>query len=138
MTVDEGMVRAELERIVAPTMVVWGDQDRLIPRRLVDGLMELHPAWAFRAVNDIGHLLPLEAPQTVRRARCRLDGRPDPTRLGPHCARGRRVGPLMPVQGAIARGARAVEREQITRRSTLPHSRSGYSACAQILRSQLL
>ena len=64
LTVDEGMVRAELERIEAPTLVLWGDQDRLIPRRLVDGLMELHPAWEFRAVDGIGHLLPLEAPQT--------------------------------------------------------------------------
>jgi pimeloyl-ACP methyl ester carboxylesterase len=64
MTVDEGMVRAELERIEAPTLVLWGDQDRVIPRRLVDGLVELHPAWAFRAVDGIGHLLPLEAPQT--------------------------------------------------------------------------
>jgi pimeloyl-ACP methyl ester carboxylesterase len=64
MTVDEGMVRAELERIEAPTLVLWGDQDRVIPRRLVDGLMELHPTWAFRAVDGIGHLLPLDAPQT--------------------------------------------------------------------------
>jgi pimeloyl-ACP methyl ester carboxylesterase len=64
LTVDEGTVRAELERIEAPTLVVWGDKDRVIPRRLVDGLMELHPAWEFRAVKGIGHLLPLEAPQT--------------------------------------------------------------------------
>jgi pimeloyl-ACP methyl ester carboxylesterase len=64
MTVDEGMVRAELGRIEAPTVVLWGDQDRVIPRRLVDGLMELHPAWAFRPVDGLGHLLPLEAPDT--------------------------------------------------------------------------
>jgi len=64
MTVDEGMVRAELERIETPTLVLWGDQDRVIPRRLVDELMELHPPWAFRAVDGIGHLLPLEAPDT--------------------------------------------------------------------------
>jgi pimeloyl-ACP methyl ester carboxylesterase len=63
LTVDEGMVRAELERIDVPTLVVWGDQDRIIPRRLVDGLMELHAAWEFRTVGGIGHLLPLEAPQ---------------------------------------------------------------------------
>jgi pimeloyl-ACP methyl ester carboxylesterase len=63
LTVGEGMVRAELERIDVPTLVVWGDQDHVIPRRLVDGLMELHPAWEFRTVDGIGHLLPLEAPQ---------------------------------------------------------------------------
>jgi pimeloyl-ACP methyl ester carboxylesterase len=44
-------------------MVVWGDQDRLIPRRLVDELIEAHPRWALRVVPDIGHLLPLEAPE---------------------------------------------------------------------------
>jgi len=32
-------------------------------RRLVDGLMELHPACEFRTVDGIGHLLPLETPQ---------------------------------------------------------------------------
>jgi len=64
LTVEEGTVRAELERIDAPTLVLWGDQDRVIPRRLVDELMELHPAWAFRAVEGIGHLLPVEAPET--------------------------------------------------------------------------
>lgn len=64
LTVDEGMVRAELARIEAPTLVLWGDQDRALPRRLADELMELYPAWEFRAVDGIGHLLPLEAPQT--------------------------------------------------------------------------
>jgi pimeloyl-ACP methyl ester carboxylesterase len=63
LTVDEGTVRAELGRIEAPTLVVWGDQDRFIPRRLVDGLIELHPAWDLRTVEGIGHLLPMEAPQ---------------------------------------------------------------------------
>ena len=83
MTVDEGMVRAELERIEAPTLVVWGDQDRFIPRRLVDELMELHPGWTFRAVDGIGHLAAVGGAADVRRARCRLDGRPDRTRLRP-------------------------------------------------------
>jgi pimeloyl-ACP methyl ester carboxylesterase len=67
LTVDEGSVRAELERIDAPTLVLWGDQDRVIPRRLVDELVELHPAWAFRVVGGIGHGLPWEAPDTYVR-----------------------------------------------------------------------
>jgi pimeloyl-ACP methyl ester carboxylesterase len=78
LTVDEGLVRAELDRIEAPTLVVWGDQDRMIPRRLVDGLMELHPAWDFRAVDGIGHLLPVEAPQKyVELVADWLGGRPN-------------------------------------------------------------
>lgn len=64
LTVDEAAVRTELERIEAPTLVLRGERDRLIPRRLVGGLMELHPAWDVRIVDGIGHLLPVEAPQT--------------------------------------------------------------------------
>jgi pimeloyl-ACP methyl ester carboxylesterase len=63
LTIDEAAVRAELARIEAPTLVVWGDHDRVIPRRLVDELMEAHPAWTLRAVDGIGHLLPVAAPQ---------------------------------------------------------------------------
>jgi pimeloyl-ACP methyl ester carboxylesterase len=78
LTVDEGRVRAELERIEAPTLVLWGDQDRVIPRRLVDELVELHSAWAFRAVEGIGHLLPLEAPEAyVQLVADWMDGRTD-------------------------------------------------------------
>jgi pimeloyl-ACP methyl ester carboxylesterase len=64
LTVDEGTVRAQLERIEAPTLVLWGDRDRALPRRLADELIELHPTWAFRAVDGIGHVLPWEAPDT--------------------------------------------------------------------------
>ena len=63
MTVDEHATRAELERIHAPTLVLWGNRERVIPRRLLDELMELHPDWEFRIVDGIGHLLPVEAPQ---------------------------------------------------------------------------
>lgn len=78
LTVDEGRVRAELEHIEAPTLVLWGDQDRVIPRRLVDELVELHPAWAFRVVRGIGHGLPWEAPDTyVDLVTDWMDGRTD-------------------------------------------------------------
>jgi pimeloyl-ACP methyl ester carboxylesterase len=63
MTVDQHATRAELGRIHAPTLVLWGSRERVIPRRLVDELRELHPAWEFCTVDGIGHLLPLEAPQ---------------------------------------------------------------------------
>lgn len=64
MTVDEEAVRQALGRITAPTLLVWGAADRVIPRVLVDELVEEHPAWTFQAVDGIGHLLPLEAPET--------------------------------------------------------------------------
>jgi pimeloyl-ACP methyl ester carboxylesterase len=83
LTVDEATIRAELERIEAPTMVVWGDQDRVIPRRLVDDLIEAHPEWALQAVDGIGHLLPLEAPQLyVELVADWMHGAGDPPRGG--------------------------------------------------------
>ena len=64
LTVNEARVRAALERIVAPTLVLWGDQDRALPRIIAEDLVELHPTWQLRSVHGIGHLLPVEAPET--------------------------------------------------------------------------
>ena len=43
--------------------LVWGADDRVIPHVLIDELIEEHLAWTFEAVDGIGHLLPLEAPE---------------------------------------------------------------------------
>ena len=62
LTVDEARTRATLGRIRAPTLLLWGTNDRVIPRALIDELVAVHPAWEFRALDGIGHLLPWEAP----------------------------------------------------------------------------
>jgi pimeloyl-ACP methyl ester carboxylesterase len=64
LTVDEGTVRSELDRIKAPTLVLWGDRDRALPRVLVEDLGQARPTWTIRDVPGVGHLLPWEAPTT--------------------------------------------------------------------------
>lgn len=64
LTVDEDTVRGELDRIQAPTLVLWGDLDRALPRALVEDLRQSRPTWTFRDVPDVGHLIPWEAPTT--------------------------------------------------------------------------
>lgn len=64
LTVDESTVRGELDRIQVPTLVLWGERDRALPRSLVEDLRQARPTWTFRDVPGIGHLLPWEAPTT--------------------------------------------------------------------------
>ena len=64
LTVDEEAVRAELDRIQAPTLVLWGERDNVLPRTLRDELGHEHPGWRITDVGGVGHLLPWEAPST--------------------------------------------------------------------------
>jgi pimeloyl-ACP methyl ester carboxylesterase len=63
LTVDEEPVRQALARISAPTLVLWGTEDRAIPRALIDDLVAAHPDWTLRELDGVGHLLPWEAPE---------------------------------------------------------------------------
>jgi pimeloyl-ACP methyl ester carboxylesterase len=62
LTVDEAGTREGLAAIEAPTLLVWGADDRVIPRRLIEDVHTAHPGWSSRTINGIGHLLPWEAP----------------------------------------------------------------------------
>ena len=64
LTVDEAETRNALDLVVAPTLLLWGADDRVIPKRLIDDVMAAHPAWASRTVDGVGHLLPWESPET--------------------------------------------------------------------------
>lgn len=63
LTVDEARTREGLAGIRAPTLLLWGADDRVIPRRLVDEVEAAHPEWDSRTLDDIGHLLPWESPE---------------------------------------------------------------------------
>jgi pimeloyl-ACP methyl ester carboxylesterase len=54
-------VRAVTDRLTVPTLYMWGEQDRVIPRELVDELVALRPDWQL-VVLPAGHLIPWEAP----------------------------------------------------------------------------
>ena len=62
LTVDEASTRAGLATITAPTLLLWGADDRVIPRRLIDEVEAAHPSWSSRTIEGVGHLLPGESP----------------------------------------------------------------------------
>jgi pimeloyl-ACP methyl ester carboxylesterase len=64
LTVDEARTRERLGEIRAPTLLLWGADDRVIPQRLIDEVEAAHPEWVSRTVDDVGHLLPWESPET--------------------------------------------------------------------------
>jgi pimeloyl-ACP methyl ester carboxylesterase len=63
LTVDEASTREELAAIKAPTLLLWGADDRVIPKRLIEGVEAANPSWSSRSIDGIGHLLPWESPQ---------------------------------------------------------------------------
>jgi pimeloyl-ACP methyl ester carboxylesterase len=46
-----------------PTLVVYGDCDRLVARQAIDALAELRPDWRFEILDGIGHTPMLEDPE---------------------------------------------------------------------------
>ena len=63
LTVDEARTREALDSITAPTLLLWGADDRVIPQRLIDEVSAAHPSWSSRTIDGVGHLLPWEAPE---------------------------------------------------------------------------
>ncbi len=63
LTVDEARTREGMAGIRAPTLLLWGADDRVIPQRLIDDVEAAHPGWDSRTLDGVGHLLPWEAPE---------------------------------------------------------------------------
>jgi pimeloyl-ACP methyl ester carboxylesterase len=53
-------VREAIDRVAVPTLLLWGDQDPLIGRPVIDNLIARRPDWDLRTFESVGHLLPLE------------------------------------------------------------------------------
>jgi pimeloyl-ACP methyl ester carboxylesterase len=62
MYVRRRPVEEAIDRVAAPTLLVWGDQDPLIDRTVIDGLITRRPDWNLRVVHAAGHVLPMEVP----------------------------------------------------------------------------
>ncbi|MFI7131973.1 alpha/beta fold hydrolase [Nonomuraea sp. NPDC050153] len=60
--VDRRPVHQRIARVDAPTLLLWGDQDALIPRATLDDLTTRRPDWERQVFPAAGHLLPLETP----------------------------------------------------------------------------
>lgn len=59
--------RQALERaireVAAPTLIVWGDQDRLVGRPVIDRARRLRPDWELAELPGVGHAAMVEVPE---------------------------------------------------------------------------
>jgi pimeloyl-ACP methyl ester carboxylesterase len=62
MYVRRRPVEEAIDRVAAPTLLLWGDQDPLIDRTVIDGLLTRRPDWDLRVIHGAGHVLPMEVP----------------------------------------------------------------------------
>ena len=53
-------VQEAIDRVAAPTLLLWGDQDPLIGRPVIDDLTARRPDWSLHVFESVGHLLPVE------------------------------------------------------------------------------
>jgi pimeloyl-ACP methyl ester carboxylesterase len=63
MYVDRRPVQEAIDRLTTPTLLLWGDQDPLIGRAVIDYLVAHRPDWDLHIFEKVGHLPPLEIPQ---------------------------------------------------------------------------
>ncbi|MEW2354454.1 alpha/beta hydrolase [Spirillospora sp. NPDC029432] len=51
-----------IDALPVPTLLLWGDQDPLIERPVIDHLLARRPDWELRTIEGAGHLMPMETP----------------------------------------------------------------------------
>jgi pimeloyl-ACP methyl ester carboxylesterase len=64
MYVNRRVAREAIERVTVPTGLLWGDQDPLVERALMEDLIARRPNWKLLVFEGAGHLLPWEVPNT--------------------------------------------------------------------------
>jgi pimeloyl-ACP methyl ester carboxylesterase len=52
-----------VSEVQAPTLVVWGEKDRLIGRPVIERLTQLRPDWDLEVLDDVGHVAMIEVPE---------------------------------------------------------------------------
>lgn len=62
MLIGARTVMRAVDGIEAPTLVVWGDEDQLVGRPVIDGLVKRRPGWDLHVFEGIGHVPMLECP----------------------------------------------------------------------------
>jgi pimeloyl-ACP methyl ester carboxylesterase len=60
---DPDRLRAAVEAVRAPTLIVTGEQDRLVPVAATRALAELRPDWTLEVLDDLGHIPHMEDPK---------------------------------------------------------------------------
>jgi pimeloyl-ACP methyl ester carboxylesterase len=56
-----------MRRVTVPTLVVWGDEDRICARASIDDWTEQRPDWGLTVLHGVGHAPPFEAPADYAR-----------------------------------------------------------------------
>lgn len=56
------VARAALDAVTAPTLVIHGRRDRLVPSRFAEAELRRHPDWRGRILPGVGHVPQMEAP----------------------------------------------------------------------------
>ncbi|WP_282778923.1 MULTISPECIES: alpha/beta hydrolase [unclassified Nocardia] len=62
MFVRRHRVQDAMRRTSAPTLLLWGDDDRLIVRAWIDDWTARRPDWQLAVLDTVGHALPIEVP----------------------------------------------------------------------------
>jgi pimeloyl-ACP methyl ester carboxylesterase len=62
MYVRRRPIQEAIDQVAAPTLLLWGDQDPLIDRTVIDSLTTRRTDWNLRVVHGAGHVLPMEVP----------------------------------------------------------------------------
>jgi len=60
MYVKRRPVQEAIDRVAVPALLLWGDQDPLIERPVIDDLTARRPDWSLHVFESVGHLLPVE------------------------------------------------------------------------------
>ncbi|HYN95835.1 MAG TPA: alpha/beta hydrolase [Pilimelia sp.] len=56
-----------MRRVASPTLLVWGDEDRLTPRASIDDWTARRPDWKLAVLHRVGHAPPFEVPADYAR-----------------------------------------------------------------------
>jgi pimeloyl-ACP methyl ester carboxylesterase len=77
-----GRLEAAVTGVAAPTLLVWGDADRLVGRVVIDAVRDRRPDWTVTLLEGIGHVPMIETPELyVELLERWLDGDEVPARI---------------------------------------------------------
>ncbi|MHB8086182.1 MAG: alpha/beta fold hydrolase [Dehalococcoidia bacterium] len=68
MMADEATIQAQLGRIKCPVLIIWGEQDKVIPPVYAQRFKEAIPAARLIMVPEAGHLAQVDSPQIFNSA----------------------------------------------------------------------
>ena len=68
-----------IDTVAVPVLLVWGDQDQLVQREVIDHGLERRPNWQLRVLKSACPAAPLGVPDAYARAVRGWLTQPDPT-----------------------------------------------------------